>query len=107
MLNETNYLSVNQLAVFHILCETHGILQHNTVPSVKNILVRQETSTYQTRSETEGKLMTPLVQKKSLISFPDKAALVWNTIPGDLRQVTNKRSFSNSAKTWVKDNIPI
>ena len=30
-----DYLSVNQLAVFHILCETRVILQHNTVPCLQ------------------------------------------------------------------------
>ena len=52
-------------------------------------------------------MMTLLILKKSLISFPDKATLVWNSILGDIRQVASKKSFYNSAKTRVKDNIPV
>ena len=58
---------------------------------------------YQTRSESEGKLKTPLAWKKSLTSFTDKAAKLWISIPGDLRQMTSKMSCSNNVKKkWIK-----
>ena len=52
-------------------------------------------------------MQTPLVLKESLRSFPDKAALLWNIIPSDLRKISNKKSFSSSIKTWIRENIPI
>ena len=95
------------MASFHSLCETHGILHQNTVPSVKEILVKQDKVPYQTRFGTDGKIHPPIAAKKKLCFFPEKAVRLWNMIPGDLRDVRKKSTFSHKLKSWIKENIPI
>ena len=105
MLKALGYLSLNQMATYHILSETHSILNQKTIESLEKLLVQEEISGYPTRFRKNKKLRPPVAYGGK--SFIEKATLLWNSIPDSMRVVPSKHSFARNVKTWVINNIPI
>ena len=61
-----------------------------------------------TRSALEGTLRVPSVESDlAQKSFMTRSAVMWNTIPAELRSIKKLESFKIKLKQWTKGNIGI
>ena len=103
---ELKMLSVNQLAVYHILLETFNILKKNSSPQIEEKIKPRERSNYNMRSFKKGNLNVIEKPKKSCMGFTYISAKVWNLLPEEIRVEEKADPFKSKIKEWIANNIP-
>jgi len=107
--SDLRILSINQIAICSVLAETKKILDSNTIPWIKDILMERGTTSITTRSNTSNKLRSSQSNsQKNINGFINQAARLWNSIPEHLRVPTCTYStFKRNVKKWLlSSNIP-
>ena len=103
LLLQCNWLSIKQLIFYH------SVLQVWRVRSAQ--LPRYIHSKLQgsiTRSAGEGTLRVPQVEMSlSGKSFLVRAAVLWNSIPPDIKSIKHVETFKKRLKIWTKQNVDI
>ena len=104
LLNDCNWLSVNQLIFYQTVLKTQKVLI-----SGRPLYLQQRFSTlhpYKTRQAAGGSIWhgeSPSMEK----SFTHRAAHAYNTIPSHIRTSRTLPTFKFKLKKWVAANIPI
>ena len=61
-----------------------------------------------TRSAAEGTLRVPVVETSlASKSFMVRSAVMWNSVPPDIRSIQKLQQFKSKLKKWIKANIEI
>lgn len=107
LLQQTGYLSINQLSTYHTLQEMFCILNTNSVPSIKEEFIKVDNVVHNTRLGEKDLLKLPMAKKKRNGGFIHKGVKIWNALPLVIRQAPSKNRFSEEVKSWITSNIPI
>ena len=103
LLRECNWLSINQLIFYHTVLQVWKVRRTKLPVYISS---RMEVSI--TRSALEGTLRVPSVESDlAQKSFMTRSAVMWNTIPAELRSIKKLESFKIRLKQWTKGNIGI
>ena len=94
-----NWLTVNQLVVFHRILAIYDLKRTNEPEYLAQFVAREN---------IRGKIIIPNINS-SLVgkSFIVHGAEMWNSIPENLRKIEKKQIFRSELKTWVLANIPM
>ena len=106
MLQKTGFLSINQLATYHMLQEMFSILNQHSVPNLVREMIKVKNEFHHTRQNEQEMLRLPLYKKKNR-NFTLQGIKLWNALPINIRSIQKKDIFSNSSKSWICSNIPI
>ena len=61
-----------------------------------------------TRSRVHGTLAIPVFESAlARKSFLVRSAAIWNSIPGDIRDVETLQNFKKKLKKWIQTNIEL
>ena len=100
LLRESGFLSVNQMAVQHILNECFSIVKTNSVPDIAMLWKKNEQK-YSTRSVDNGSLqIQEPASSKKYDGFVQNATRAWNLLPEGTRLTKSKKSFQNCVITY-------
>ena len=118
LLRKCNQLSVNQLVVHHILCQTHKIFW-SKLPDYhfKRLFGDDGNRRSGTRSQCHivGEDEPPVNNNSACLINYEKsisrgtyfyqASKLWNSLPIDLRKTEKKATFKKSVKLWTSQNV--
>ena len=101
-------MSVNQIAVYHILIETFNIVHFNSVEKIRNKLVVEKRENCKVlRSSAKGQLAVIKKPKESCIGFTYSASKLWNKLPEEISCQESPKSFKKMVKAWIwNNNVP-
>ena len=98
-------MSINQMICQATAIETHKIIHHDSVPSLKSIFTERGSSSITTRARTMSLLKTPLRRTRVAEGFAIHASKLFNLLPTDLRQCQATSTFKHKLRTWIFENI--
>ena len=99
-------MSVNQIAVYHILIETFNIVHYNSVEKIRNKLI-VEKSEKALRSSAKGQLAVIKRPKENCLGFTYSASKLWNKLPKEISCQESPKTFKKMVKAWIwNNNVP-
>jgi hypothetical protein len=104
VLRELHWLSVKFRIDYKILLLTYKGLHEMCPDYLKDLLVISNNKIYNLRSSDSLLLKNPSFKSSSTLgdrSFQVAAPILWNALPGDIRDITNLDSFKRSLKTYL------
>ena len=119
LLRKCNQLSVKQLVVYHVLCQTHKIF-HSKLPDYHYRKLFRESRNQRVGNRSQSQIVegdedilvsnksaTIIDYKKSISrgTFFYQASKLWNSLPTLIRNKEKKQTFKKSVKLWVSQNI--
>ena len=109
LLNQCNWLSVNQLVAFHSLTLVYKTLKHKSPKYLYKQLTGDSQCKYNTRFARNNSIgpRHPATNQISNRSFVFRASSQWNNLPIDIQEAETLSKFKQSLKKWIKSNIPI
>ena len=103
LLKQCNWMSIMQLIFYQTAVQTWKLKSHEVPPTLFTRL-----QLIHTRSRAEGNLRIPdFTTLAASKSFHVRAAMNWNHIPAEIRNLKHLGSFKTKLREWVKVNIPI
>ena len=98
MFDRLQWLTVNQLLVYHTLLQVYRIRHSGEPEYLFHILGK---------SSRNGRISTP-VPKLQLVrdSFTYRGAHWWNSLPSDVRNMKKVSGFKRAVKKWIIDRVP-
>ena len=103
LLLEYNWLSIKQLVFYHTVLQVWKVRVYKT-PGYIASRIRPAI----TRSVADGNLRVPNVQKSiSGKSFMVRSAVMWNSVPAEIRNTISFESFKRKLKQWTRTNVDI
>ena len=103
LLLQCNWLSIRQLIFFHTALQVWRVLAAKCPVHIYSNMKLSAT-----RSAAQGNLRVPPVESHLAgKSFMVRSAVVWNTVPPELRSIKTIHTFKKKLKQWVKQNIEI
>ena len=104
VLRELHWLPVKFRIDYKILLLTYKGLHEMCPDYLKDLLVISNNKRYNLRSSDSLLLKNPSFKSSSTLgdrSFQVAAPILWNALPGDIRDITNLDSFKRSLKTYL------
>ena len=104
VLRELHWLPVKFRIDYKILLLTYKGLHEMCPGYLKDLLVICNNKRYNLRSSDSLLLKNPSFKSSSTLgdrSFQVTAPILWNALPGDIRDITNLDSFKRSLKTYL------
>ena len=100
MFDRLNWLTVNQLIVYHTLLAVHRIRQTGEPEYLANIL-------YRSNRQLRGGIIVEN-NKREVVrnSFTFRGSVQWNKLPINLRMESKISQFKLGLKKWVAEHIP-
>ena len=96
------FLSVNQMACYHILTETHNILKYGSDMELCELLTEKNHKKLVTTRASDKDLINIIPNKLDKnFGFAQKSAKLWNMIPVHVRQCKDDNRFKVEAKKFV------
>ena len=103
LLKQCGWLSIRQLLFYSTALQVWKVLTFKTPSS---LFARFKPSN--TRSRTEKCLAIPLVETAiAKGSFEVRAALIWNRIPAEIRNLDSIDTFKRKLKSWISENVDL
>ena len=103
LLLQCNWLSIKQLIFYHSVLQVWKVME-----SGAPVYISAGFMAANTRSAIEGTLRIPVVDKSvSKKSFLVRAAVMWNTVPPNIRSQCSLRVFKSKLKSWIKSNVEL
>ena len=105
--NQTGWLSVKQLVVYHSLILVFKIKQEGKPAYLREKFKNK--FAYQTRQATGNCFVqkeTPQ-SEKTRKAFVYKSTILWNSLPPQIRKIEKIEKFKSMLKKWVKENTPV
>ena len=103
LLKQCGWLSIRQLIFYSTALQVWKVLTFKTPSS---LFARFKPSN--TRSRTEKCLAIPLVETAiAKGSFEVRAALIWNRIPAEIRNLDSIDTFKRKLKSWISENVDL
>ena len=98
MYDKLDWLTVNQLIVYHSLLQVHRV-RFSQEPEYMNQFLNKDSRT--------GRICIPKINLTLVMeSFMYRGATLWNSLPSDIRRIKKIRSFKKEIRTWIKMNMP-
>jgi len=97
LFSKTNWLTVNQLSVYHALITTFRIRQSKEPEYLAEILTNDG------RQQRIHRTITKL--SLAMKSFTFRASSLWNNLPSNLRNSSSQAYFKKHLRTWVQQNV--
>ena len=95
---QLNWLTVSQLSVFHSLLSVYKIRKNQEPEYLHSRL---------SIDNVRGKIIVPSVRLSiGLNSFCWRGAILWNSLPEELRKSENTVQFKKDLKKWIIENTP-
>ena len=109
LLKQCNWLSVNQLVVFHSLALVYKTMKHKSPKYLYEKLSGDFQYQYGTRFASQNRIGPRYAAEYQLSnrSFQFRASEQWNNVPTDIRQAKTFTKFRQRLKKWIKSNVPI
>ena len=104
LLQECNWLSINQLVFYHTCLQTHKILMNGQPFYFKQNMNRDHP--YRTRQATGGSIWRG-EEDRSVRGFSTRGAQAYNSLPPSIRSSRTIGTFKYKLRRWVATNIPI
>ena len=99
MFDKLNWLTVNQLIVYHILLRIHRIRQVGEPEYLAEIVNKSS-------RKLQGKIVVEnLKLELARRSFTFRGAVQWNKLPTELRLEVKLSKFKKGLKKWVIENV--
>ena len=103
LLQDCNWLSVNQLIFYQTVLQTHKIVQGEGPVYFKQRFITQHPR--DTRQAAGGNIWRGQDWTKN--SFSARGALAYNSIPANIKNNTSLATFKSRLRKWVLSNISI
>ena len=98
MFDKLDWLSVNQLIVYHTLI---------TVYKIRSSSEPKYLATKLNRDNQYGRIILPKYNLElAERGFITRGSRLWNSVPATIRTISNIGSFKRELKKWTKENIP-
>ena len=98
LFERVNWLTVNQLIVYHTLITIYKVRQNNE-PEYLATKLKNDTRT--------GRILIPNTDLRlAQNSFVIRGSASWNALPESIRTQAKIRTFKKLTKKWISDNIP-
>lgn len=97
-------MSVNQMCVYHTVLEAYNIIKKSSSEQILMRWTDTNEKKYGLRSITNNDLIVPERPKMKCFSY--NAAKLYSTIPKNLRETSNPKTFKTLTKKWVWEKIP-
>ena len=98
MYGKLDWLTVNQLIVYHSLLQVHRV-RYSHEPEYMNQFLSKYSRT--------GRICIPKINLTLVMeSFMYRGATLWNSLPSDIRRIEKIRCFKKEIRTWIKKNVP-
>ena len=98
MFDKLDWLSVNQLIVYHTLI---------TVYKIRSSSEPKYLATKLNRDNRYGRIILPKYNLElAERGFITRGSRLWNSVPVTIRTISNIGSFKRELKKWTKENIP-
>merc|ERR1712126_179008 len=97
---EIKMMSVNQMAVYHVLIETYNILNFGSVERIRQKIAapQVDANERQTRSVTRGDLKLQTKPSGKCMRFSYTAPLLWKRLPDPIRNSKTPSQFKSLVK---------
>ena len=91
LLKETNYLSVNQMAIQQTLSEAFKVKTFETIPALVDSLLQTSKTNISciTRAQVQGKVEVQNTKHKGRADFIQNAAQLWNILSAEIKEMQN------------------
>ena len=99
-------MSINQMAVYHTLLETHNIIRNSASEQIRTKWEDKFVNNYSLRSETKNLLKVPEKPAKKCSGFTYHAPKLWNMLPCNIKETLNATTFKAMIKNWIWQQIP-
>ena len=104
LLQDCNWLSVNQLIFYQTVLQTHKVLVNGSPTYFSQRMGSQHP--YQTRQAAGGSIWRG-EEHRSKAGFCQRGAQLYNSIPSYIRNSGTLPTFKYKLRQWVTTNIPI
>ena len=105
LLQDCNWLSVNQLIFYQTVIQTHKVLVSGIPIYFSQRMSSQHP--YRTRQAAGGSIWRGGEENTGKGSFSQRGAQMYNSIPPHIRNAGTLHTFKYKLKQWVSTNIPI
>ena len=103
LLLECNWLSIKQLIFYHTVLQFWKV-HRDKVP----VYIHSRMEVAITRSAAEGTMRVPSVESSlAQKSFMVRSAVLWNSLPADIRSIQKLEDLKKKLKLWIKANVGI
>ena len=97
MYDMVGWLTVKQLVAYHTCLAVYRIRKSQQPEHLATLLLNEN---------YRGNIIVKNVQLELYrSSFIFRGSVLWNNLPGHLRQETNERAFKKNLSKWIKENI--
>ena len=107
LLNQCNWLSVQQLVQYHSLLQVHKAVRAGAPFYLSSKLSTEHP--YPTRQATQGGIRQTFTGQSTLAqrSFFGRAHSTYNTIPAEIRAARSLPTFKKRLRAWVKATVSV
>ena len=102
--NKIKMMSVNQMCVYHTALEAYNIMKKSSSEQILMKWTDTNEKKYCLRSIANNDLIVP--EKPRIKYFSYNAAKLYNTMPKNLRETPNPKTFKTLTKKWIWEKIP-
>ena len=105
---ESNWLSVHQLSVYHTVILAFKVIQARS-PKYLYTMFNTTYYNYKTRQADSGKIKSTRAPELDLAkdSFSWRAAILYNELPDSIRNQHTIEGFKLATKLWIVQNIEL
>ena len=109
LLNQCNWMSVNQLIVFHSLTQVFKTLETKSPKYLYDRISGNFHYTRGTRFSKRNRIGPRYAAKNDISnrSFQWRATKQWNMLPEEIQKIDKLHKFKQSLTLWIKLNIPL
>ena len=96
--------SVNQLNCYHVLLEAFNVINYGSSEKIQSKWIPKEQRYYSNRRQHDVKVSR--VDHVKCQGFTYHAAIFWNKLPENIKEITNPDIFKARIKNFIWENIP-
>ena len=105
ILRQVGWLSVRQLSAFHCLTMVFKIKRSGMPLYFARIFGRAFPRETRYGSQNAINIQSRVASNLSRHNFTYRAAVLWNSLPGELRMMDSFSTFKEKTKDWVRANV--
>ena len=107
LLQQCNWLSVQQLAVYHSVLQVYKAKKNNLPEYISSNISRQFPYKTRASSNNDIRLMQGGCYNVTAQSFMVRGIKLWKNIPLKIWQITEVKAFKLQLKSWVKQHVDV
>ena len=98
-------MSVNQMAIYHTILESHNIMKKSASEQILEKWTNNSQN-YSLRSTAQNNIKVPEKPRAKCLGFSYFGPKLYNILPKHIRDTENPAMFKNMTKEWIWINIP-